>query len=82
MSDSIGLVEPKKVTLDKGLRLESGKELKKIELIYESYGNLNEDHSNAILICHALSGNHHAAGIYEDEKRAGWWDALIVLEKL
>ena len=40
MSDSIGLVEPKKVTLDKGLRLESGKELKKIELIYESYGNL------------------------------------------
>ena len=41
MSDSIGLVEPKKVTLDKGLRLESGKELKKIELIYESYGNLN-----------------------------------------
>ena len=77
MSDSIGLVEPKKVTLDKGLRLESGKELKKIELIYESYGTLNEDHSNAILICHALSGNHHAAGIYEDEKRAGWWDALI-----
>jgi len=48
------------------------------ELVYETYGTLNADKSNAILICHALSGNHHVAGHYADDpKNAGWWDNMI-----
>ena len=61
MSASIGIVEPKKVILSDSLTLDCGKELKEIEMVYESYGSLNENASNAVLICHALSGNHHAA---------------------
>ena len=48
------------------------------ELVYETYGTLNADKSNAILICHALSGNHHVAGYYADDpKNVGWWDTMI-----
>ena len=47
-------------------------------LVYETYGSLNADHSNAVLVCHALSGNHHVAGIYEDKpKSTGWWDNMV-----
>ena len=46
-------------------------------LVYETYGALNKNRSNAILICHALSGDHHAAGIYEDDSKLGWWDQYI-----
>ena len=77
MSASIGIVEPKKVILSDSLTLDCGKELKEIEMVYESYGSLNENASNAVLICHALSGNHHAAGFYKGDKRGGWWDSLI-----
>ena len=77
MSASIGIVEPKKVILSDSLTLDCGKELKEIEMVYESYGSLNENSSNAVLICHALSGNHHAAGFYAGDKRGGWWDSLI-----
>jgi len=77
MNESVGIVEPKKLTLQGKLDLECGQSLTDIEIVYETYGNLNQDSSNAILICHALSGNHHAAGIYEGEKRPGWWDSLI-----
>ena len=77
MDDSLGLVEASKVTLEGSLDLECGKKLETIDLVYETYGSLNSDASNAILICHALSGNHHAAGKYEGEKRYGWWDSLI-----
>ena len=46
--------------------------------MYETYGTLNADKSNAILVCHALSGNHHVAGYHsEQEKRPGWWDNMI-----
>ena len=55
MSASIGIVEPKKVILSDSLTLDCGKELKEIEMVYESYGSLNENSSNAVLICHALS---------------------------
>ena len=77
MNESVGIVEPKKLTLQGKLDLECGQSLRDIEIVYETYGNLNQDSSNAILICHALSGNHHAAGMHEGEKRPGWWDSLI-----
>ena len=58
------------------LVLECGETLTKHEIIYETYGELNESRSNAVLICHALSGNHHAAGLNEDGV-SGWWDNYI-----
>ena len=58
--------------------MQCGIELPGFELVYETYGGLNSARSNAILICHALSGHHHAAGYHsEDESRAGWWDNCI-----
>ncbi len=76
--DSVGIVEPSSASFKDPLLLGCGKELKGFDLVYETYGKLNNENSNAVLICHALSGNHHAAGYHKDsEKRAGWWDALI-----
>ena len=75
---SIGLIKPSSVKFDNSLLLECGKELKGFEMVYETYGKLNEEKSNAILVCHALSGSHHAAGYHKDsEEKAGWWDSLI-----
>ena len=51
--------------------------MKSYDLVYETHGKLNDQGSNAILICHALSGSHHVAGYYEDEKKPGWWDNMI-----
>lgn len=59
------------------LYLESGRILEPYDIAYETYGELNEDKSNVIVICHALTGSHHCAGVYEGEKKAGWWDSLI-----
>ncbi|MCX5907616.1 MAG: alpha/beta fold hydrolase, partial [Deltaproteobacteria bacterium] len=59
------------------LVLESGKTLGPITLVYETYGELNAEKSNAILVLHALSGDAHAAGIHEKEESPGWWDAMI-----
>ena len=59
------------------LYLESGRILEPYDIIYETYGELNEDKSNVIVVCHALTGSHHAAGFYEDENKPGWWDGLI-----
>ena len=59
------------------LYLESGRILEPYEIAYETYGELNEDKSNVILVCHALSGSHHVAGTYEGDTKAGWWDGLI-----
>ncbi|MDR1912516.1 MAG: homoserine O-acetyltransferase [Helicobacteraceae bacterium] len=59
------------------LYLESGRILEPFDLVYETYGTLNEAKDNAIVVCHALSASHHAAGYYENDKKAGWWDALI-----
>ena len=78
MSKSVGKVTEQKLLLPSHLLLDCGKTLKNLEITYETYGHLNSNASNAILICHALSGNHHAAGFYKDEnERPGWWDALI-----
>lgn len=59
------------------LMLESGEKLGPITIAYETYGVLNRDQSNAILILHALSGDAHAAGYLDGEKNAGWWDDMI-----
>ncbi|QFR49650.1 homoserine O-acetyltransferase [Sulfurimonas lithotrophica] len=59
------------------LYLESGRILEPYDITYETYGELNEDKSNVVVVCHALTGSHHAAGTYEDERKAGWWDGLI-----
>ncbi len=60
------------------LNLQSGRILGPIEVSYETYGTLDAEKSNAILVCHALSGDSHAAGFYsDDDTRPGWWDAMI-----
>jgi homoserine O-acetyltransferase len=59
------------------LILRAGKTLASYELVYETYGELNADKSNAVLVCHALSGNHHVAGTYADDPKVGWWDNMI-----
>ncbi len=59
------------------LYLESGRILEPYDIKYETYGTLNEKKDNVVLVCHALSGSHHAAGFYEGDKKPGWWDGLI-----
>ena len=60
------------------LSLQSGASLRDYHLAYETYGTLNADKSNAVLICHALNASHHVAGVYEgQEKSEGWWDNMI-----
>ncbi len=78
-ADSVGLVAPLRIQVDEPLTLASGRELKGYELVYETYGELNADKSNAVLICHALSGNHHAAGYHshDPDEKPGWWETCI-----
>lgn len=59
------------------LYLESGRILEPYDIVYETYGVLNEARDNVIVICHALTGSHHAAGTYEGDNKSGWWDGLI-----
>ena len=74
---SVGTVSAEKILIDKPLTLACGAVLPSHELMVETYGTLNADKSNAILICHALSGSHHAAGYYKDDDKPGWWDNYI-----
>ncbi|PWB45551.1 MAG: homoserine O-acetyltransferase [Nitrosomonadales bacterium] len=72
------IVTPQTARFESPLTLKSGATLPSYELVYETYGTLNAGKSNAILVCHALSGNHHAAGYHaEHDKRPGWWDNMI-----
>lgn len=76
--DSIGIVTPQKWSFDSPLTLQNGCVLPQFELMIETYGTLNADKSNAVLICHALSGNHHVAGYHsKNDKHPGWWDNMI-----
>ena len=75
---SVGIVTPQTFHFAEPLTLECNRTLPSFDLIFETYGTLNSDKSNAILICHALSGSHHAAGFHsDDDKKAGWWDNMI-----
>lgn len=77
-NNSVGIVAPKTTHFSEALTLKSGEILPQYDLVYETYGTLNADKSNAVLICHALSGNHHVAGKYgADDKYPGWWDNFI-----
>jgi homoserine O-acetyltransferase/O-succinyltransferase len=75
---SVGAVKAQKMAFDAPLKLKSGAELPAYELAYETYGQLNAQKSNAVLVCHALNASHHVAGYYaEDPKNIGWWDNLV-----
>ena len=75
---SVGEVAPQRAGFLEPLILKAGRTLASYELVYETYGTLNADRSNAVLVCHALSGNHHVAGWHADSpKKAGWWDNMV-----
>ena len=75
---SVGVVASQRAHFDAPLKLRSGAVLPAYDLVYETYGSLNAAKSNAILVCHALSGHHHVAGLYAgDAKSLGWWDNLV-----
>jgi len=76
--DSVGLVTPQTAQFDEPLALACGRSLASYELVYETYGTLNASASHAVLICHALSGHHHAAGYHAaTDRKPGWWDSCI-----
>jgi homoserine O-acetyltransferase len=79
---SVGIVKTETIRIvdeDKPLKLECGKRLSPIDVAYETYGKLNQAGDNAVLICHALSGNAHAAGYNSsaEDKKPGWWDSMV-----
>jgi len=75
----IGIVETKHVTFTPpgGFELECGEKLETVTLAYETYGRLNAERTNAVLVLHALSGDAHAAGYHKGAKKPGWWDEMI-----
>ena len=75
---SVGVVTPEHAFFDEPLKLSSGAVLPSFELTYETYGKLNKERSNAILVCHALNASHHVAGTYQDRVDSeGWWDNMV-----
>ncbi|SNS17075.1 homoserine O-acetyltransferase [Noviherbaspirillum humi] len=75
---SVGIVSPQSMHFAEPLPLRSGAALSDYTLMYETYGTLNADRSNAVLICHALNASHHVAGVYADNpKNVGWWDNMV-----
>ncbi len=75
---SVGIVQQQSITFDRGIRLDSGRLLEPITLVYETYGALNTDRSNAILVEHAWTGDAHLAGKRSaEETKPGWWDAIV-----
>jgi homoserine O-acetyltransferase/O-succinyltransferase len=72
------IVSPQSMSFDAPLALQSGASIRGYSLAYETYGTLNPDKSNAVLICHALNASHHVAGVYAGQERSeGWWDTMI-----
>ena len=78
MMGSVGQVQPQSMHFAQPLPLTSGASLRDYTLVYETYGTLNADRSNAVLVCHALNASHHVAGTYAgQDKSEGWWDNLV-----
>jgi len=76
--NSIGLVAPQQLHFSTPLQLCSGATLASYDLMVETYGRLNDDRSNAVLVCHALNASHHVAGFHADDpKTLGWWDNMV-----
>ncbi len=77
-SDSVGFVKPQSILFEEPLALACGQTFGPYQLMVETYGTLNADKSNAVLVCHALNASHHVAGQYEDDPRnTGWWDNMV-----
>ena len=77
-SNSVGIVAPQTARFTEPVRLKSGAVMDEYDLVYETYGVLNPERSNAVLVCHALNAAHHVAGRYaEDPENVGWWDNMI-----
>ena len=75
---SLGIVTPRKIAYEAHFVLVNGQTLPRFDLMIETYGELNAEKSNAVLICHALSGNHHVAGYHTaEDKYPGWWDSMV-----
>ncbi|MEJ7806144.1 MAG: homoserine O-acetyltransferase [Telluria sp.] len=74
---SIGIVTPQTMHFAAPLQLASGGALADYTLMYETYGTLNAERSNAVLVCHALNASHHVAGMYEGDKHPGWWNNMV-----
>lgn len=78
---SVGLVKEQRITfgsVENPMKLESGNVLGPVDIVYETYGEPNDDRSNAVLVPHALSGDAHAAGFHHpNDNRTGWWDNMI-----
>lgn len=74
---SVGLVSPLLFQYKQPFALQNGTVLPSFDLVYETYGELNQAKSNAVLICHALSGHHHAAGYHQGDRKPGWWEHCI-----
>ena len=75
---SIGTVSPQQMHFEQPLPLQSGAALSDYTLVYETYGQLNAERSNAVLVCHALNASHHVAGTHAGQARSeGWWDNLV-----
>ncbi|MFZ6687228.1 homoserine O-succinyltransferase MetX [Undibacterium sp. SXout11W] len=78
LPQSIGAVTPQAFFFEQALPLQSGASIAEYTLMVETYGSLNADKSNAVLICHALNASHHVAGYYADDpKNVGWWDNMV-----
>ncbi len=78
LEQSVGAVRPRDQHFGEPLGFRSGAVLDSYTLRYETYGSLNADKTNAVLVCHALNASHHVAGYYEDDpKNIGWWDNMI-----
>jgi homoserine O-acetyltransferase len=77
-ANSVGIVTPQVAKFSAPVTLKSGAVIDDYELVYETYGTLNRERSNAVLVCHALNASHHVAGTYAgDAADVGWWDNMI-----